>query len=181
MIDISKITDYLYVGSRIGKDHAEEMKVLKFDLIISMIAQVAPDECYMLPPFKTLWIRTYDTFLTPITLRKLLRGVEAALPIIQNKGRILVFCMQGRRRSIIMSAAILISTGFTAEQASELLIASRKVADPRKWYVRWQIRKFEKFWHRKQSRAHTVSTGSGSIPMPAAPADALSGKGSQPS
>jgi len=153
MIDISKVTDTLYVGSKIGKEHADELKLLKFDLIISMIGQMAPDEIYSLPPFKTLWIRTYDSFFTPISIRKLLTGVEAALPIIQNKGKVLVFCLQGRRRSIIMSAAILISTGLTGEQAAELLITSRKVADPRRWYVRWQIGKFEKFWNRKRSLA----------------------------
>ncbi len=151
MIDISKVTDTLYVGSKIGKDHVEEMKVLKFDLIISMIGQSAPDKIYNLPPFKTLWIRTYDTFFTPISMRKLSMGVEAALPVIQNKGKVLVFCLQGRRRSIIMSAAILISSGLTGTQAVELLITSRKVADPRKWYVHWQIKKFEKFWNRKRS------------------------------
>jgi protein tyrosine phosphatase (PTP) superfamily phosphohydrolase (DUF442 family) len=152
-IDISKVTDTLYVGSKIGKENVDELKVLKFDLIISMIGQIAPDEVYNLPPFKTLWIRTYDTFFTPISMKKLLTGVEAAGPVIQNKGKVLVFCMLGRRRSIIMSAAILISTGLTGEQAVELLIASRKVADPRRWYVRWQIRKFEKFWHEKQMQA----------------------------
>ena len=153
MIDISKVTDYLYVGSKIGKDHVDEMSVLKFDLIISMIAQTAPDDIYNLPPFKMVWIRTYDTFFTPISTRKLLMGIDAALPVIQNKGKVLVFCLQGRRRSIIMAAAILISMGLTGEQAAEVLISSRKVADARKWYVRWQIANFERFWHRKQSRA----------------------------
>ena len=153
MIDISKVTDTLYVGSKISKDYVEEVKVLNFNLIISMIGQIPPDEIYNLPPFKTLWIRAYDTFFTPISTQKLLMGVEAALPVIQNKGKILVFCLLGRHRSIIMAAAILIGTGLTAEQASELLIASRKVADPHVWYVRWQIKKFEKFWHKKQLRA----------------------------
>lgn len=150
MIDISKVTDNLYVGSRVGKDHFDEMKVLNFNLIISMIAHIEPDKCYSLPPFKTLWIRTHDTFFTPISIRKLLKGIEVALPVIQSNGKVLVFCLQGRRRSIIMSAAILISTGLTGEEASELLIKSRKVADPRRWYVRWQIRKFEKFWKKRK-------------------------------
>lgn len=158
MIDISKVTDTLYVGSKISKDYVEEVKVLNFDLIISMIAQIPPDEIYNLPPFKTLWIRAYDTFFTPISTRQLLIGVEAALPVIQNKGKVLVFCLLGRHRSIIMSAAILISTGLTGEQASKLLIAARKVADPRRWYVRWQIEKFEKFWHRRKLRARVAPT-----------------------
>src|SRR5476651_1584682 len=148
MTDISKVTDYLYVSSRVGKEHVDELKVLKFDLIISMIGQMPPDEVYTLPPFKTIWIKTYDTFLTPISIKKLLVGVTAALPIIQNKGKVLVFCMQGRRRSIAMAAAILISMGHTSEEAVTLLTTARKVADPRMWYIRSQIRAFERFWQR---------------------------------
>jgi protein-tyrosine phosphatase len=149
MTDISKVTDYLSVGSRVGKEHADELKLLNFNLIISMIGQMAPDEIYTLPPFKTLWIKTYDTFITPISINKLLVGVAAALPIIQNKGKVLVFCMQGKRRSIALAAAILISMGHTGEEAINLLTTARKVADPRRWYIRSQIRAFEKYWLKK--------------------------------
>jgi protein-tyrosine phosphatase len=149
MIDISKVTDYLYVGSRVGKEHADELKVLNFNLIISMIGQMSPDEIYTLPPFKTLWIKTYDTFFTPISIKKLLSGVEAALPIIQNKGKVLVFCMQGKRRSVALAAAILISMGHTVEQAIDLLTTARTVADPRRWYIHRQIKAFEKYWQKK--------------------------------
>ena len=148
MMDISKVTDYLYVGSRVGKEQADELKTLNFNLIISMIGQIPPDEIYTLPPFKTLWIKTYDTFFTPISIKKLLVGIEAALPIIQNKGKVLVFCMQGRHRSIVMAAAILISMGHTSEQAIGLLIVARKVADPKRWYVRIQIKAFERYWQK---------------------------------
>src|SRR5471030_1028544 len=140
MTDISKVTEYLYVGSKIGKEHADELKFFNFNLIISMIGQMAPDKIYTLPPFKTLWIKTYDTFFTPISIKKLLVGVDAALPIIQNKGKVLVFCMLGRRRSIAMAAAILISMGHTSEEAVNLLTTARKVADPRMWYIHSQIR-----------------------------------------
>ena len=149
MTDISKVTDYLYVASRIGKEHADELKVLNFNLIISMIGQMAPDKIYTLPPFKTLWIKTYDTFFTPISIKKLLIGVEAALPIIQNKGKVLVFCMLGKHRSIAMGAAILISMGNTSEDAMNLLSTSRKAADPRMWYIRSQIMAFEKYWKKR--------------------------------
>lgn len=156
MIDISKITDYLYVGSRVGKDHVDELKILNFSLIISMIGQIAPEEIFNSPPFKTMWIRAYDNFFTPISLRKLILGVEAALPVIQNKEKVLVFCKQGRHRSIIMSAAILIAMGYSSEQASELLIGGRTVADPRRWYVRSQIKGFEKYWRRKHTHPTNV-------------------------
>jgi protein tyrosine phosphatase (PTP) superfamily phosphohydrolase (DUF442 family) len=148
MADISRVTDYLYVGSRVGKENSDELKELNFNLIISMIGQIPPDEIYTLPPFKTLWIKTYDTFLTPISIKKLLVGIKAALPIIQNKGRVLVFCMQGKRRSIAMAAAILISMGHTSDQAINLLTTARKAADPGRWYIRMQIKAFEKYWRK---------------------------------
>ena len=146
MTDISKVTDYLYVGSRVGKEDADELKALNFSLIISMIGQMPPDEIYSLPPFKTLWIKTYDTFFTPISIKKLLVGVDAASPIIQNKEKVLIFCMQGKRRSVAMAAAILISMGHTSEQAINLLTTARNVADPKRWYIRIQIKAFEKYW-----------------------------------
>ena len=157
MTDISKITDYLSVSSQIGEAHVDEVRLLKFDLIISMIGQVKPHEIYMLPPFKTIWIRAYDTFFTPVSMKKLLIGVEAALPVIQNKGKVLVFCMQGKRRSIIMSAAILISCGYSHNDAVEMLIKARKVADPRRWYVHSQIRAFEYYW----KKTHSVEVAKG--------------------
>lgn len=147
-IDISKITDQLYVGSCMRAEHADELKVLKFDLIISMIAQVKIDDIYTQAPFNSLWIRTYDNFLLPIATEKLLKGVNAALPILQKGGKVLVFCMQGRRRSVIMASAILIALGFSSKHAAEILMKSREVADPLKWYVRWQIHGFEKYWRR---------------------------------
>lgn len=146
MTDISKVTDYLYVGSKIMKENAAVLKVFNFNLIISMIGQLLPDEVYTLPPFKTLWIKTYDTFFTPISVKKLLIGVTAALPIIQNKGKVLVFCMLGKHRSIAMAASILISMGHTSEDAINLLTSARKAADPRRWYIRSQIIAFEKYW-----------------------------------
>lgn len=149
MIDISKVTDYLYVGSRIGQEHVAELKMLNFNLIISMIGQMPPDEVYTLPPFKTLWIKTYDTFFTPISIKKLLVGVEAARPIIENKGIVLVFCMQGKRRSVAMAAAILISMGYTCEAAIDLLTTARKAADPRRWYIHRQIKAFERYWQKR--------------------------------
>jgi protein-tyrosine phosphatase len=114
-----------------------------------MIGEMAPDKIYTLPPFKILWIKTYDTFLSPISIKKLLIGVDAALPIIQNKGKVLVFCMLGKHRSIAMGGAILISMGHTSTDAINLLTTARKAADPRIWYIKSQILAFEKYWQKK--------------------------------
>jgi hypothetical protein len=157
MIDISKITDNLYVGSRMGEEHAEELKLLKFDLIISMIAQQKIHDIYTMEPFKSLWIRTYDNFLRPISIKQFMIGIEAALPVIKRNGKVLVFCMEGRRRSVAMASAILIAMGHTSHEAAQLLMKARKVADPRAWYIRMQVRYFEKYWqriHKEQELVH---------------------------
>jgi protein-tyrosine phosphatase len=156
MIDISKITEYLYVGAKIGHEHADELKVMKFDLIISMIGQVPLEEIYTLPPFKCMRIRAIDSCWTPIAISKLTTGVEAALPVIKAGGKVLVFCMQGRRRSVTMAAAILIAMGHTSDEATQLLMAGREIADPRRWYVRHRIKLFEKCWrgYENQKPAH---------------------------
>jgi len=62
---------------------------------------------------------------------------------------VLVFCLQGKRRSVAMAAAILISMGRTSEEAIDLLTTARKVADPRRWYIRRQIKAFEKYWQKR--------------------------------
>jgi hypothetical protein len=147
MIDVSKITDYLYVSSCVRHEHAEELKILKFDLIISMIGFMKPHPVYYQDPFKILWIRTHDSFFAPIPVSKLLKGVEAAVPVIKSGGKVLTFCMQGRHRSVAMASAILIAMGHTSQEAAELLVGGRKIADPRRWYIKMQIHKFEKLWN----------------------------------
>jgi hypothetical protein len=58
--------------------------------------------------------------------------------------------MQGKHRSVAMAAAILISMGHTGEEAIDLLTTARTVADPRRWYIRRQIKAFEIYWRKKE-------------------------------
>ena len=57
--------------------------------------------------------------------------------------------MLGKHRSIAMASAILISMGHTSDGASKLLTSARKSADPGMWYIRRQIRAFEKYWQKR--------------------------------
>ena len=45
-----------------------------------------------------------------------------------------------------MAAAILIGMGKSSEEAIQLLISARKVADPRIWHIRRRIHAFERHW-----------------------------------
>ena len=141
------------MGAQPRAEHAEELRARDVRLIISMIGTARPAAAFAEPPFRLLWLRTYDTFLTPIPISKLMEGVQAALPVIHGGGRVFTFCAQGRHRSAAMGAAILIAMGHSADEAMRLLRAGRRVARPQTWYIKRQIKKFEKHWRQNNSLA----------------------------
>jgi protein-tyrosine phosphatase len=145
-MDVSQITEHVYIASRIKGDDLEAILQLDPDLIISMIVQRRPPKALTAEGLEVLWLRTFDFPLIPIPLKTLKRGVEAALPVIQEGGRVLVFCEGGRHRSVAMASCILIGLGYTADEAMQLISSRREVADPHAWHIQRQIRRFEALW-----------------------------------
>jgi prolyl-tRNA editing enzyme YbaK/EbsC (Cys-tRNA(Pro) deacylase)/protein tyrosine phosphatase (PTP) superfamily phosphohydrolase (DUF442 family) len=164
-MDISAITPDLYVGSQPDAAHAEDLGALNIGLVINMRAELRPQPVYAAPPFSSLWLRTYDTFFTPIRLSTLEQGARAALAVIGQGRRVLVHCQRGRHRSVAMAAAILIAQGYTARDAMRLIREKRAVADPQIWYIRWQIEKFERYW----SKQNKVMPPADATPTPSSP------------
>ena len=146
-MDISEITESLYISSQIKREDLEAIRRLDPGLIISMILQRRPPRILSESGLNVLWLRTIDFPLIPIPIRTLNRGVEAALAVIHNGGRVLVFCEAGRHRSVAMASCILIGMGYSAEEAMQLVSERREVADPWAWHVRRQIGRFEAHWN----------------------------------
>jgi protein tyrosine phosphatase (PTP) superfamily phosphohydrolase (DUF442 family) len=144
-VDISQITDYLYIASLPKAEDAEAIRARNVTLIINMIF-IRPPEVYTQPPFHMLTLRTFDFPLLPIPIDKLKKGVETALPYIQDGESVLIYCRAGRHRSIAMGACILIARGHTADEAMQLLRERREVADPYARHIERQIRRFEEEW-----------------------------------
>jgi hypothetical protein len=48
-----------------------------------------------------------------------------------------------------MACCILIGMGYSAEEAMALVESKREVADPRAWYIRARIEKFERSWRKR--------------------------------
>jgi len=151
-MDISEITNELYIGAQPETAHAQELCALNIGLIINMRAELRPHPVYGAPPFSSLWLRTYDFFLTPIRMSTLEQGAQAALATIGQGQRVLVHCQRGRHRSVAMAAAILIAQGYTARDAMRLIAEKRPAADPQAWHIRRQIEAFERHW-RKRTQA----------------------------
>ena len=149
-MDISQITDYLYIASLPKAEDAQAIQDRNVRLIINMIF-IRPPEVYTQPPFRMLTLRSFDFVLLPIPIHKLEKGVEAALPVIRNGESVLVYCHAGRHRSVAMACCILIAMGSTADEAMQLVRERREVADPHAHHIERQIREFEKQRQREKS------------------------------
>jgi prolyl-tRNA editing enzyme YbaK/EbsC (Cys-tRNA(Pro) deacylase)/protein tyrosine phosphatase (PTP) superfamily phosphohydrolase (DUF442 family) len=163
-MDISPITDQLYVGSQPDATDADAICALNIGLVISMRGEQRPHQEFTRAPLSSLWLRTYDSFLTPISMRTLMQGVQSALPVLDQGRGVLVHCAAGRHRSVAMAAAILIARQHTAQSAMQLLREKRQVADPQVWYIRRQISSFERHW---RTRAHTMTSPQSQLTDPA--------------
>ena len=149
-MDISQITDYLYIASLPKAEDAQSVRDRNVRLIINMIF-IRPPAVYTEPPFRMLTLRSFDFVLLPIPIRELRQGVEAALPVIRDGESVLVYCHAGRHRSVAMTCCILIAMGSTADEAMQLVRERREVADPHAPHIERQIREFEAQWRRENS------------------------------
>lgn len=149
-MDISKITDTLYVSSKLQPEHIGELSTRNIQLVISMIVGQPPPD-FSNQTCHSLWLQTCDSILIPIPMKELILGVQAALPVIKNGQRVLVYCAKGRHRSNAMVAAILVATGYTADEAIQLLRSQRDVANPQAWHISRRISKFEKLLKNKSN------------------------------
>ena len=96
-----------------------------------------------------LWTPVIDSPLTPIPLRVFHKGVQAALPVIEEEGKALVHCRWGVHRSVAMACCILIARGASVNDAVALVKSKRPVARPDEEYVLARIRMFEEEWRLK--------------------------------
>jgi protein tyrosine phosphatase (PTP) superfamily phosphohydrolase (DUF442 family) len=148
-MNVSQITDYLYISTVLKDRDLEAVRELDVRLVIAMIAHIRPPRRLAELPVEVVWLRTFDFFLLPIPLRTLYRGVEAALPVIGDGDSVLVYCQAGRHRSVAMASAILIGMGYSADGAMARIVEKRLVADPWARHIQRQIRRFEKYWRRQ--------------------------------
>lgn len=147
-MDISAITDYLYIASLPSPHIIPQIKENGVRLILNMIFHRPASEFYE-PPLVTKTFSTVDFPLYPIPLSLLLKGVQSAQPVIQNHEAVLIYCKMGRHRSVAMAACILISQGFSAIEAMDLIKRKRPVADPYVWYISRRIIAFEHYWQKQ--------------------------------
>jgi len=146
-MDVSQITEQLYIAAHPKAEDADAIRAMNVRLILNMIF-FRPADVYRHPPFHLLTLRTFDSIFLPIPIGKLVKGVKAALPVIENGQSILVYCREGRHRSVAMAASVLIGQDLSADEAMQQIKSKRSKADPYAWHIQRRIREFEDVWRR---------------------------------
>ena len=146
-MNFSQITDDLFIGTTPHRKDYDVLRALGVRLVINMRFTRGPKPRFRDLQIQYLWLHTFDNPLIPIPLRAFTRGVNAALDVIHNGGKVYVHCAHGRHRSVAMGAAILIAQGMSANEAIELIKERRIAADPDIFYIRRRIHFFERRWH----------------------------------
>jgi hypothetical protein len=144
-IDLSPITDGLYVSDWPDESDAPLLAARGIRLLLSMHWR-CPPAVYQQLPFSTKWLPTIDSPLTPIPVPTLRVGVLAALPVLRRGDGVLAHCVFGRHRGVAMACCVLIGLGRSAEEAMALVEERRAVADPYAWYIQRRIKAFERDW-----------------------------------
>ena len=121
------------------------LKELGVKLVINMRAGKKVRRIKTLP-MPIVWVPTLDSRFFPIKPSRLIQAVGLCQNVIRDSGKIYVFCRVGRHRSLVMCAAILISQGYTAEEAMHLIKSKRAAADPNASHIKKAVYRFEKWW-----------------------------------
>jgi protein-tyrosine phosphatase len=151
-MDYSQITDQLYIGTTPHSTDYHTLREMGVGLVINMRFERKPHPDFHHPPMPVLWLPSVDSPLFPISIKKLSRGVSAALQTIQKGQAVYVHCHHGLHRGVAIGAAILIGLGHSAEEAMHLVKQRRQVADPYTWYIRRRIERFAAYWGQLQHR-----------------------------
>ncbi len=150
-MNFSKITDDLFIGNMPSIADYDRLHELSVRLIINMRFSRGPKPDSHHPPIRTVWLRSIDSPLFPISVHKLMQGAQAALETIRSGGKVYAHCAYGRHRGVAMGACVLIAQGMSAAEAIKLIGARREVADPDAFYIKSRILKFAEQWDIKKS------------------------------
>lgn len=152
-MNFSQITPDLFIGPMPSTDDYDHLHALGVRLVLNMrFANKLPAGLSQ-PPIEVLWLRTFDSPLTPMPLKTILRGTQRALEVIREGGKIYSHCAKGRHRSVVMGAAILIAQGQAPEAAIRLIKEKRPVSDPHMFYIKKRIFSFAEHWHKQLAGA----------------------------
>ena len=155
-LDYSQIADNLYIAAWPTRVHRQQIIDLGVRLVISTILE-KPDRELGEPPLRLVRVRAADMgkrLFFPDG--QIMKGVEAALPVLERGEDVMVFCRAGMHRSATLTACILAAQDYSPDAAIRLVLEKRSRAHFNESH-RQKIKRFAEQWRQRHP-----STPSGS-------------------
>lgn len=128
-LDMSWVTSALAVGGRIREEDIARLARSGVTCVIDTRAEYQDDEAALnREGIQLLYLPTPDTY--PLTVEQLMEGSAWALQQIRNGQRVLIHCEHGVGRSVLLTCAVLVRDGISAEAALRQVQAKRWQASP---------------------------------------------------
>lgn len=128
-LDMSWVTASLAVGGRVRSEDIARLARAGITRVVDTRAEYQDDEAALnRAQIQLLYLPTPDTH--PLTLEQLSEGAEWVLQQIQNGQKVLIHCEHGVGRSVLLTCAVLVRDGYTAEAALRLAEVKRWQSSP---------------------------------------------------
>jgi protein-tyrosine phosphatase len=148
-LNMSWITPYLAVGGRILPADIHRLAAAGVTRVVDTRSEHKDDEAALnAAGIELLYLPTPDTH--PLSLDELAMGSRWANQQIVQGQRVLIHCEHGVGRSVLLTAAVLVATGMSADQAMALIMRKRWQAAPNHRQMR-RLQEFEVATHGAQS------------------------------
>lgn len=142
-LDYSEITHGLIVGKTpYGKDY-QTLQDIGVDLAINMRVEWPIKLLSRQQLIQEVWLPSVDSRYFPINQKRLLKVATKAKEIIDDGGKVYVYCREGRHRSVVMATVILIMQGYSQDSIRKLISIKRPISDMRAIKVASTIATYE--------------------------------------
>jgi protein-tyrosine phosphatase len=156
-MNFSLITEDLFIGTTPSPEDYNQLRALNVGLILNMRIEQRPYIDDHARPIPVLWLPVVDIPLIILPIKKLQRGVVAALETLKKGGKIYAHCAHGVHRSVAMGACILIAQGHSPSAAMQLIKARRPQANPDIFHIRASIMRFAKVWGKPSNNNQKIN------------------------
>jgi protein tyrosine phosphatase (PTP) superfamily phosphohydrolase (DUF442 family) len=144
-LNMSWITPYLAVGGRILPQDIHRLAAAGVTRVVDTRSEHKDDEAALAAAgIGLLYLPTPDTY--PLSLDELETGARWANQQIVQGQRVLIHCEHGVGRSVLLTAAVLVARGMSADQAMALIMRKRWQAAPNHRQMR-RLQEFEVATH----------------------------------
>lgn len=128
-LDMSWVTSSLAVGGRVREEDIGRLARAGITRVIDTRAEYHDDEAALhREGIHLLYLPTPDTY--PLLVEDLLTGSAWGVQQIRDGQKVLIHCEHGVGRSVLLTCAVLVREGLSAEAALQLVQAKRWQASP---------------------------------------------------